>query len=200
MARTKAFDTTAVLHRAMKAFGVHGYEGATLPDLLKELGIARQSLYDTYGTKRDLFIAAVKLYMDSKTEAMQGLLDEQGPALPMLEQAFDVMIEALLDPELARECFIISSAVEEASRDEELKQYLQQNQQQVESIFQILLERAVEQQELSDQANVTELAQFLAHERLALVFSARAGADEQRLRTAARLVFSLINAQRTAAL
>ncbi|WPP41195.1 TetR/AcrR family transcriptional regulator [Paenibacillus hunanensis] len=193
MARTKAFDTTAVLHRAMKAFGVHGYEGATLPDLLKELGIARQSLYDTYGTKRELFIAAVKLYMDGKANMLEAMLTEQGAILPLLEQVFATMVDTLLHPELSSECFIIASAVEEAGRDAELQDYVQQNQQRIEQVFQSLLERAIQQQELAADEDVTALAQFLAHERLALVFSARAGMDEARLRTVTRLVLSLVS-------
>lgn len=51
----------------MEVFGHYGYEGTSLQNLLDDLGIARQSLYDTYGTKRDLFISAVKQYADQKT-------------------------------------------------------------------------------------------------------------------------------------
>ncbi len=193
MARTKAFDTTTVLHRAMKAFGVHGYEGATLPELLKELGIARQSLYDTYGTKRELFLAAVRLYMDGKAEAMENLLEETGDVLPILEQAFKAIVDVLLDPELSYECFIIASAAEEAARDAELQQYVQQNQERVEHVFQQLLTRAVENQELVPDTDIEALSQFLAHERLALVFSARSGTDEARLRTFVRLALSLVS-------
>lgn len=47
----------------MYVFGDRGYEGTSLPHLITGLGIARQSIYDTYGTKWDLFFAAVKHYM-----------------------------------------------------------------------------------------------------------------------------------------
>ncbi|WP_411344291.1 TetR/AcrR family transcriptional regulator [Paenibacillus sp. WLX1005] len=196
MARTKAFDTKAVLHRAMKAFGILGYEGATLPDLLKELGIARQSLYDTYGTKRDLFIAAVQMYMDSKAEVMEHLLEETGEVLPLLEQCFTEIVDTLLHAELSYECFIIAIAAEEAARDEELRQYVQHNQQRIEYVFRSLLERAVKQQELVANADTQSLAQFLAHERLALVFAARAGTDEARLRTVVKLSLSLVSSSK----
>lgn len=48
VARTKAFDTNEILHKAMNVFGNLGYEGTSLPDLITGLGIARQSIYDTY--------------------------------------------------------------------------------------------------------------------------------------------------------
>ncbi len=43
MGRYKEFDAALVLHKAMKVFGQYGYEGASLQDLLKATGIARQS-------------------------------------------------------------------------------------------------------------------------------------------------------------
>ncbi|WP_046227469.1 TetR/AcrR family transcriptional regulator [Paenibacillus dauci] len=196
MARTKAFDKTAVLQRAMKTFGRTGYEGTTLPDLLQELGIARQSLYDTYGTKRDLFIMAVKHYMDGKTEDMAELLEQPGSAIGQLEYIFDVMIQALVDPELAQQCFIISSAVEQAPQDAELRDYLQSNTEQIEQGLYRLLQRAADEGELSAAFDLQELAHFLAHERMGLIFSAKAGANEQQLRSITKIALSVLRSHR----
>ncbi len=37
MARSKEFDTTLVLHKAMEVFGHYGYEGTSLQNLLDGL-------------------------------------------------------------------------------------------------------------------------------------------------------------------
>ncbi len=44
--------------------------------LLEGLGIARQSLYDTHGTKRDLFLKAVNHYVNEKSSAVVAYLAE----------------------------------------------------------------------------------------------------------------------------
>lgn len=44
VARTKAFDTNEILHKAMNVFGNLGYEGTSLPDLITGLGIARHMI------------------------------------------------------------------------------------------------------------------------------------------------------------
>ena len=62
MARTKEFDRDAALDRAMHVFWKKGYEATSLPDLLQAMGIARQSLYDTFGEKHALFMAALERY------------------------------------------------------------------------------------------------------------------------------------------
>jgi TetR/AcrR family transcriptional repressor of nem operon len=192
VARTKAFDKNEVLHKAMSVFGSLGYEGATLPNLLTELGIARQSLYDTYGTKRDLFLAAVKYYMDRKNIDLQVLIDQPGTVIDKVEQAFTTMIRVLADPVLRRECFIISSAIEQATHDEELAAYMHANTEQVEMGFYTMLKSGVEQGELSQEVNIRDLSRFLAHERIALVFAAKLGMDEQKLVSIMQIVLSVL--------
>lgn len=192
MARTKAFDTNEVLHKAMSVFCSRGYEGATLPDLITGLGIARQSLYDTYGTKRDLFLTAVKYYMDRKNRDLQELMDQPGTVIDKVEQAFTTMIRVLADPDLRRECFIISSAIEQAPHDEELAAYMHENTEQVEQAFYKMLESGMEQGELSLDLNIRDLSRFLAHERIALVFAAKLGMDEQKLVSIMQIVLSVM--------
>jgi TetR/AcrR family transcriptional repressor of nem operon len=192
VARTKAFDTNEVLHKAMSVFGSRGYEGTTLPDLITGLGIARQSLYDTYGTKRDLFLMAVKYYLDRKNRDLQELMDQPGKVTDKVEQAFTTMIRVLADPDLRRECFIISSAIEQAPHDEELAAYMHANTEQVEQAFYTMLEYGMEQGELSLELNIRDLSRFLAHERIALVFAAKLGMDEQKLFSIMQIVLSVM--------
>ncbi|MFP4975238.1 TetR/AcrR family transcriptional regulator [Paenibacillus sp. CN-4] len=181
MARTKAFDTTEILHKAMNVFGNRGYEGTSLPDLIAGLGIARQSIYDTYGTKWDLFLAAVRHYMEQKNCDLQQEVDGPGTLIVKLERVFTTIIKVLVDPELRPQCFIISSAIEQAPHNEELAAFLQANTEQTEQIFYTMLERAVQGGELNPEVNIRELARFLVHERIALITSAKLGMDEHRL-------------------
>ncbi|OXM17197.1 TetR/AcrR family transcriptional regulator [Paenibacillus herberti] len=196
MARTKAFDTNEVLHKAMSVFGSRGYEGTSLPDLITGLGIARQSIYDTYGTKRDLFLTAVKYYMDQKNHDLQQLLDQPGTVTDKVEQAFSTMIRILTDPELRQKCFIISSAIEQALHDEELAAFLHANTEQVEHAFYTMLEKGMEQGELSIELNIRDLSRFLANERIALVFAAKLGMDEQKLVSIKQIVLSIMKASK----
>ena len=53
MARPKSFDDAAVLDRALQLFRQRGFEGTSMSDLEAHLGLGRQSLYNTFGDKRD---------------------------------------------------------------------------------------------------------------------------------------------------
>lgn len=165
----------------MNVFGNRGYEGTSLPDLISGLGIARQSIYDTYGTKWDLFFAAVKHYMDQKNRELQQHCEGPGTVVDKVELVFLTIIKVLVDPELRLECFIISSAIEQAPHHEELAVYLQESIELSELTFYTMLERAVEEGEIGSEVNIRDLARFLVHERIALITSAKLGIEEPKL-------------------
>jgi Bacterial regulatory proteins, tetR family len=52
MPRPKAFDPNTALQLAVENFWIHGYEKTSLKTLKRETGVARESLYDTFGDKR----------------------------------------------------------------------------------------------------------------------------------------------------
>ena len=62
MPRTKEFDPEVALERAMELFWRRGYATTSVADLVAHLGVARASLYSTFGTKHDLYVAALERY------------------------------------------------------------------------------------------------------------------------------------------
>ncbi|RYE70325.1 MAG: TetR/AcrR family transcriptional regulator [Rhizobiaceae bacterium] len=67
MARPKEFDTEKALDAALEVFREHGFEGASASMLVEKMGIGRQSLYDTFGDKWQLYQAALRRYTTEET-------------------------------------------------------------------------------------------------------------------------------------
>src|ERR1700704_1427599 len=67
MARPKEFERDTALDGAIAIFCDHGYEGSSTDVLLDKMGISRQSLYDTFGDKRRLYLEALQWYSSSST-------------------------------------------------------------------------------------------------------------------------------------
>ncbi|WP_290055629.1 TetR/AcrR family transcriptional regulator, partial [Amycolatopsis solani] len=51
MGRRRAFDEDEVVHAAVKLFGGRAYDGVSVNDLVTHLGVHRNSLYKTFGSK-----------------------------------------------------------------------------------------------------------------------------------------------------
>lgn len=64
MGRTRTFDTDAAVLAARETFWERGYEETSVPDLEAATGLNRSSLYHSFGSKRGLFDAAVRSYLD----------------------------------------------------------------------------------------------------------------------------------------
>lgn len=62
MGRTKEFDREQVLRKAMIVFWEKGYEGASIPDLLKSMELSRSSMYETFQDKQTLYYEAIQQY------------------------------------------------------------------------------------------------------------------------------------------
>ena len=60
MGRPPTFDRTEVVRAAAAAFLETGYEGTSIDDLVRRTGIHRGSLYQAFGSKRGLFVAALQ--------------------------------------------------------------------------------------------------------------------------------------------
>ncbi|GHD05926.1 TetR/AcrR family transcriptional regulator [Zhihengliuella salsuginis] len=63
MGRVQTFETDVVVRAARAVFWQRGFEEASIPELEQATGLRRSSLYNTFGSKRGLFDAAVASYL-----------------------------------------------------------------------------------------------------------------------------------------
>ena len=76
MARPRAFNTDQAIDKAMQVFWTHGYEGASLPDLLDGMGLTRGSLYKAFTDKKTLFLKVLDHYENEAVKAAVDLLTD----------------------------------------------------------------------------------------------------------------------------
>ncbi|UPZ26634.1 TetR/AcrR family transcriptional regulator [Streptomyces sp. LRE541] len=69
MARTKSFEPAYALQQALFAFWRNGYERTSTDTLMAVMGIGKRSLYDTFGTKHDLYLRTLTAYIEHAEES-----------------------------------------------------------------------------------------------------------------------------------
>ena len=93
LGRPKEFDRKEALESAMEVFWAKGFEGTSVCDLLDGMGINRGSMYDTFGDKRALFLAAIDHYRQEVAgQLVEGLFAPGSP----LENIRKILGENLL--------------------------------------------------------------------------------------------------------
>ncbi|UQZ32733.1 TetR/AcrR family transcriptional regulator [Paenibacillus sp. PK3_47] len=192
MARNKDFDTTQVLHKAMQIFGHYGYEGTSLQILLEGLGIARQSMYDTYGTKKELFVKAVRHYLNEKSSAVVVYLQQKQTVKQAIGSIFNEIVAALQDEDRRKECFILHSAIDQVPHNSDIALMFEKDKLMLEQAFYDALVRAQHEGEISEKKDLHAIAQYLYHSRYALTQVAKLTADPKALNNVAALTLSVL--------
>ncbi|MFI9011448.1 TetR/AcrR family transcriptional regulator [Actinosynnema sp. NPDC053489] len=64
MGRPRGFDEAEVVRAAAALFASRVYDGVSVDDLVTHLGVHRNSLYKTFGSKRGLYLAALRWYVE----------------------------------------------------------------------------------------------------------------------------------------
>jgi TetR/AcrR family transcriptional repressor of nem operon len=123
MGRPKSFSESDALERALDVFWQRGYQGVGLTELLGEMGIARQSLYDTFGSKRQLFIKTIEHYRTTRLASALALLERDGSPTKNVKDVVRFFEQLALDKR-ARGCLVANSLVEIGSQDTEIRELL----------------------------------------------------------------------------
>ena len=189
MARFKEFETTRALRIAMEVFWRHGYENTSFELLMSEMGVGKQSLYDTFGDKRSLYFKAMALYREETNTSLRRVLASSST----VKQGFTKILRSLIAEtreQHARGCLLLSANMERAVDDQEIAQFLQENQAEVESIFVEALRRAKSNGELAASEDPEALARFLLVVIQGMRAMARLKSDRPAMRQIAKLALA----------
>jgi AcrR family transcriptional regulator len=80
------YDLEAVLQVAVEVFNERGYDGASMEDLSKRLGIAKSGIYHHVAGKEELLRMALDRALDGLREAADRASNLEAPAIVRLEQ------------------------------------------------------------------------------------------------------------------
>jgi TetR/AcrR family transcriptional repressor of nem operon len=158
----KKFDRDEVLEKAMNLFWEEGYEATGVTQLLEHTGIGRQSLYDTFGDKRSLFVESLNHYFRTRVGPLLAQLRAPGSPRENLLQAFR-MAEKTIAQRDFHGCMIGNTTAELSERDPEVRVLVRGYLDAMEDAFFDLLKRGQDAGEFADEIGARDLARVFVH-------------------------------------
>lgn len=160
MARPREFDARQALEHAMQVFWTEGYEAASLAGLTRAMGISKSSLYETFGSKHELFLASLGLYSETELGRMSGHLDADVSARRAIESLFAMFVERALgsDP---RGCLLGNCASEVGPRDPLAAARIAEGMGKLEDAFRRTVARGQAAGEIPETHDALSLARYL---------------------------------------
>ena len=160
MARSKEFDPRLALRAAVDAFWDSGYEKTSLDALMNKMGVGRQSLYDTFGNKRELYLRALDEYR-ALTQADTKNLFDSGLSVRDCFRTILFGIAGESRAKLERGCMMINANLERARADKTLAALVKRNAVEVRKLFTTALRSGQRAGEISSDKDPEALATFM---------------------------------------
>jgi len=179
--RPRSFDTEKALDRALRVFWQKGYEGASLADLTKAMGINRPSLYAAFGDKEALFRKVLDRYEEGPAAYVYEALKER-TARAVAESLLRRAAKGSTDPRNPRGCLMVQSALACGETADSIRQELNARRTAGEAAIRRRLMRAKSEGDLPRRADPAELARFLATVIHGMAVQAAGGATRAKLR------------------
>ena len=190
--RPPSYDRDLALRAIRDVFWDRGFSAASLDDIAAAAGMNRPSLYGAFGDKREMYLAALRLFSAESGREMQTALEA-----PTLREALDAFYVGAIEEYLSgkagpRGCLVICTAVVEANGDETIRSALARILAELDSV---VAARIIEAQAegdrcaASDAKGLARLATSVLH---SVAVRARAGTRRAELLTIARATVDLI--------
>jgi AcrR family transcriptional regulator len=186
--RPRSFDRETALEQAIKAFWEHGYEGTSVSDLTRVMGIGAPSLYAAFGDKRTLFDEVVVRYGATYGVFGGPAFDEEPTVRGGVERMLREAAVAFTDPAHPRGCLVITAATN--CTTPEVEEALRERRNANIADIEARVAAAVAAGELPESADPAALARYTGAVFQGMSQQARDGATREDLEAVAKLAMS----------
>ncbi|MNL10673.1 HTH-type transcriptional repressor ComR [compost metagenome] len=193
MARPREFDRETALQNAIRVFWAKGFAATSTDDLRKAMGIGRQSLYNAFGDKRQLYLEALRTYQRKSTSGHIARLT--APESP-LDGIRDLLVGLTPEDAALRNlgCMGVGSVCEFGATDPELVSM----REKIAPLLAVrLVERIREGQakgEIDESLDPEETAALVQVMMTGLQVAARGGVDDDELHALALFMVDRLRA------
>jgi AcrR family transcriptional regulator len=175
--RPRQFDAEKAKAKAMRLFWERGFSGTSIQDLSQALNINPPSLYAAFGDKRTLFEASIDAYQSTCGNFAAAILAEPLDTRAAIQKLLTEAARIFTDPALPRGCMVVTSAINCAEEDNDVKQLLSRKRKQSEAMIAARIARG----DVSADVDASNLARYVMTVFEGLSIQARDGATRKDL-------------------
>ena len=158
----------------MRLFWAKGFLGVSLPDLQERTGLSRSSLYNSFGSKQEVFEQALDRYRQAMGEQMCHPLEEGERGLDDLLAFFDSAARMFTGQKKETGCLMVNSMVEFGGTDAAVAKHQAKHLERLRGAIGAALDRAIALGEIPS-AGVEAKRDLVLSLVLGVTVAARAG-------------------------
>lgn len=191
MAGVRQFDRERVLDGLAAAFWTHGFEGVSIEQLERATGLRRGSLYNAFGGKEAMFLAALDRYALRVAEPMRTALDDPDPRSGVA-RLLEAQVTLMTGAGAPGGCLAAGSCHELGGREGRLGRKIAEDTRAHETMILTALTRWRAAGRVVEGGDLRPLARFLVALMRGLAALHRATGDVEAVRDAARTALTVL--------
>lgn len=190
--RPRIFDEEISLKKATNLFWEKGYEATSTEDLMKEMGMQRGSFYNTFKSKKELFVKAINTHEDCQLEELRKELENSKQPIKAIKEMFFSLADAKIEEHI-KGCLLGNIITELSNVDEELVNVAKRHLTIFENIFYEQIKKSQETGELKSKEDPKVLASYLLNLWNGINITRRIHTDKKTLRQLIEFQLSFLN-------
>jgi TetR/AcrR family transcriptional regulator, transcriptional repressor for nem operon len=194
VSRSKSFSPAATLQQVAEVFVERGYDGTSLAQLEAASGLGKQSLYNTFGDKKAMYLGAVEC-ATSRWAGVQALMQSAPNGRQALQRFFDHLVQDCASGDAQRQSCIVSAGLLEGIDDDDIRQRLQGKWNDTHALLRSALARGQADRSVASAAKPQELADHLMTVMSGLRVMARTRPGAARLKRVMAQALSVLDSR-----
>ena len=191
MVRTREFDRTIVLRKAIEVFWARGFDSTNLPELLEAMGLSKSSLYETFGDKNKLFEEAIELYVkEIRYPQVEKLLNASSVKVGF-QAFFAEQIRFCTEGKFPGGCFLVNTAISLNNVPPALAKKIRKSVEQMHALFLSQIEKGQNTGEIPREKDASALASAIIGTSMGMNVMSRV--NKQDVRTLEQMVETTMN-------
>jgi AcrR family transcriptional regulator len=180
MARPRQFDRDQALLQAIRVFCDKGFAAASTEELMTAMGLSRQSMYNAFGDKRQLYVQAMQQYQANSVSDLIWRLSKDATPLDSLRNML-ISFASRAEREGTAGCMGVNAICEFGLSDEELNQLNASAGKTLLAALSRTLHEAVEHAQIPADTDIPGACDFLLSTLNGMKVSAKGGASVGQL-------------------
>lgn len=155
MARPVTFDKAQMLEKIKDTFWQKGYTDTSIADLEQATGLKRTSLYAAYGDKMKMYMLSLSTYQEQSGKYFQSIFEQAAHPIEGIKN----FLKASIVRGTTKGCFLVNAGVERHQKCVTTTEFINNNTATILKNFEQQLQLAQDQKLLSEDADISLLAQ-----------------------------------------